>query len=157
MPLTQSLVELLASERALTLIAGRYEGFDEAWLLNSGALQISIGDYVLSGGELAAAVLIDALVRLLPGVLGSAESAELDSFSTGLLDYPNFAQEPSVRRDAPALLHQGHHTEVQRWRRKQALLRTLQRRPDLLARLELSTTDRGLLQQALHECRRLVQ
>ncbi len=156
LPLTQKLVETLSSKRALTLVAGRYEGFDDAWLLQTGAIQVSIGDYVLSGGELAAAVVIDAVVRILPGVLGSSESAELDSFSTGLLDYPNFAQEPKPLRSAPAMLLHGHHGEVERWRRQQALLRTLERRPDLFARLELSPQDQVLLREALRESRRWV-
>lgn len=150
LPLTQPLVEALAKERALTLVAGRYEGFDDHWLARTEALQVSLGDYVLSGGEPAAAVLLDAVIRLLPGVLGDAESAELDSFSTRLLDYPNLGVDGSA--DVPSLdplLGSGNHGRLAAWRREQALLRTLERRPDVLAAARLSPSDRASLRSAL--------
>ena len=148
-PLTQTLVESLSRERSLTFIAGRYEGFDDAWLGKAGALLISLGDFVLSGGELAAAALIDALIRIRPGVLGDAESAELDSHSTRLLDYPNYVSGADTTAAGSELLSAGNHGAITRWRREQALLRTLQRRPDLLAVAPLSPTDRALLISAL--------
>ncbi len=152
LPLTQALVEALAQERALTVVAGRYEGFDDRWLARTEALQVSLGDYVLSGGEPAAAVLLDAVIRLLPGVLGDVESAELDSFSTRLLDYPNLGVDGSL--DAPRLdpvLTSGDHDRLAAWRREQALLRTLERRPDVLAAARLSPSDRASLRSALRK------
>ncbi|MDW8311133.1 MAG: tRNA (guanosine(37)-N1)-methyltransferase TrmD [Burkholderiales bacterium] len=148
-PLKQKTVETLSRERALTIIAGRYEGFDDHWLRHCGAELVSIGDFVLSGGELAAAVLLDAIVRILPGVLGDAESAELDSFSTGLLDYPNFASEGAEQAATALERFSGNHSAIARWRRLQALLRTLERRPDVLAQARLTAADRSALRAAL--------
>jgi tRNA (guanine37-N1)-methyltransferase len=123
----------LAREPRLVLIAGRYEGFDERIRLGLGAEQLSIGDYVLNGGELPAMVLIDAVVRLLPGVLGDEQSAQDDSFSGGLLEYPHYTR-PEVFRGmkVPEVLLSGDHGRIAQWRRRQALERTRMWRPDLL-------------------------
>jgi len=123
----------LAREQRLILIAGRYEGFDERIRVGLDAEQISVGDYVLNGGELPAMVLIDAVVRLLPGALGDEDSAKDDSFSEGLLEYPHYTR-PEVFRDmkVPDILLSGDHGKIAAWRRQQALERTRQHRPDLL-------------------------
>jgi tRNA (guanine37-N1)-methyltransferase len=123
----------LAGEDRLILIAGRYEGFDERIRIGLDAEQISIGDYILNGGELAAMVLIDAVVRLLPGALGDEDSAKDDSFSRGLLEYPQYTR-PEVFRGmkVPEILLSGDHAKIAQWRRQQALERTQQWRPDLL-------------------------
>jgi len=123
----------LSREKRLILIAGRYEGFDERIRTGLGAEQISIGDYVLNGGELAALVVIDAVVRLLPGALGDEDSAKDDSFSEGLLEYPQYTR-PEVFRDmkVPEILLSGDHGKIAQWRRQQAIERTRLKRPDLL-------------------------
>jgi len=123
----------LSTEERLILISGRYEGFDERIRIGLGAEQISIGDYVLSGGELAAMVIIDAVVRLLAGALGDEKSAKDDSFSEGLLEYPQYTR-PEVFRDmkVPDVLLSGDHAKIARWRRQQAIERTKKHRPDLL-------------------------
>jgi tRNA (guanine37-N1)-methyltransferase len=123
----------LSKENRLVLIAGRYEGFDERIRIGLDAEQISIGDYVLNGGELAAMVIIDAVVRLLPGALGDEDSAKDDSFSEGLLEYPQYTR-PEVFRDmkVPDILLSGDHAKIAEWRRQQALERTKKWRPDLL-------------------------
>jgi tRNA (guanine37-N1)-methyltransferase len=123
----------LSKENRLVLIAGRYEGFDERIRIGLGAEQISIGDYVLSGGELAAMIVIDAVVRLLAGALGDENSAKNDSFSKGLLEYPQYTR-PEVFRDmkVPDILLSGDHGKIAEWRRQQALERTKKCRPDLL-------------------------
>lgn len=137
-PLTQRLAENLAKEDRLLIIAGHYEGLDERVIEALEPTELSIGDYVLSGGELPALVLIDAVVRLIPGVLGHDESAEHDSFSPGanrLLDHPHFTRPPEWRgRSVPPVLLGGDHGAIERWRKQQALERTAQRRPDLLDR-----------------------
>ncbi len=123
----------LSAEKRLVLIAGKYEGFDERIRTGLGAEQISIGDYVLSGGELAAMIIIDAVVRLLTGVLGDEDSPKDDSFSAGLLEYPQYTR-PEVFRDmkVPDILLSGDHGKIAEWRRRQALERTKKWRPDLL-------------------------
>jgi len=123
----------LSKENRLILIAGRYEGFDERIRIGLGAEQISIGDYVISGGELAAMVIIDAVVRLLAGVLGDEASAKDDSFSAGLLEYPQYTR-PEVFRGmkVPDILLSGDHGKIAKWRHRQALERTKKYRPDLL-------------------------
>jgi tRNA (guanine37-N1)-methyltransferase len=123
----------LSKEKRLILIAGKYEGFDERIRIGLDAKQISIGDYVLNGGELAAMVIIDAVVRLLPGALGDEDSAQDDSFSEGLLEYPQYTR-PEVFRDmkVPGILLSGDHAKIAEWRRQQALERTKKWRPDLL-------------------------
>jgi tRNA (guanine37-N1)-methyltransferase len=136
----------LTHEPGLVLLASRYEGVDERLLRNQVDEEISLGDYVLSGGELAAMVLIDAIVRQLPGVLGDAESAVQDSFVDGLLDCPHYTRPEVYRGEAvPEVLMSGHHAEIQRWRLKQALGRTWLRRPDLLAARQLTKEESGLL------------
>ena len=123
----------LSAENRLILIAGKYEGFDERIRIGLGAEQISIGDYVLNGGELAAMVIIDAVVRLLPGALGDEDSAQDDSFSDGLLEYPQYTR-PEVFRGmkVPDILLSGDHAKIAQWRKQQALERTKKWRPDLL-------------------------
>ncbi len=146
--LHHELVMALAREPGLVLLAGRYEGVDERLIRNSVDEEISIGDYVLSGGELAAMVVMDCVVRQLPGVLGDAESANQDSFVNGLLDCPHYTRPEVYDGDAvPAVLLSGNHAEIGRWRLKQALGRTWQRRPDLLERRVLSDEERALLEE----------
>ncbi|WP_127476256.1 tRNA (guanosine(37)-N1)-methyltransferase TrmD [Sulfurivermis fontis] len=144
--LDQAGVEQLAQRRRLLLVAGRYEGIDERFIEAEVDEEWSIGDYVLSGGELAAMVLIDAVARLLPGVLGHESSAAQDSFVGGLLDCPHYTR-PEVweGRAVPEVLLSGDHAAIARWREQQALGRTWLRRPDLLARLELSREQQKLL------------
>lgn len=130
---TQAKAAELSAEKRLILIAGRYEGIDERIRIGLGAEQISIGDYVLSGGELAAMVIIDAVVRLLAGALGDEDSSKDESFSEGLLEYPQYTR-PEVFRDmkVPDILLSGDHVKIAEWRRQQALERTKKWRPDLL-------------------------
>lgn len=130
---TQAKARELAQESRLILIAGRYEGFDERIRTGLGAEQVSVGDYILNGGELPAMVIVDAVVRLLPGALGDEDSAKDDSFSEALLEYPQYTR-PEVFRgmNVPDVLLSGDHAKIARWRRQQALERTQQRRPDLL-------------------------
>jgi len=132
--LDQRLVEELARESHLVLLCGHYEGFDERIRIGLKPREVSIGDYVLSGGETAAMVLIDAVVRLLPGALGNEAGAAEDSFSTGLLEHPQYTRPRSFRgMDVPEVLLSGHHAAIDAWRREQAVERTRNRRPDLLA------------------------
>jgi tRNA (guanine37-N1)-methyltransferase len=144
--------ELLARDEALILLASRYEGVDERLLRQQVDEEISIGDYVLSGGELAAMVLIDSLVRQIPGVLGDDASAEQDSFVNGLLDCPHYTR-PEVYNGAavPEVLMSGHHAEIEKWRLKQALGRTWERRPDLLAHRQLTKQEARLLAEYQQE------
>jgi len=147
-PLTQKIVEELGQLEGLVLLAGRYEGVDERLLQAEVQDQISIGDYVLSGGELPAMVLMDALIRRIPGVLNDAESAQQDSFEEGLLDFPHYTRPELYQGEpVPAVLLSGHHVEIARWRMKQALGRTWERRPDLLAKLKLSADQAVLLEE----------
>ncbi len=145
--LSHRLVMELAAEQGLVLLAGRYEGVDERVIARDMDDEISIGDYVLSGGELAAMVMIDCIVRQLPGVLGDAESASQDSFVIGLLDCPHYTR-PEVYAGlaVPPVLMSGNHAEISRWRLKQALGRTWQRRPDLLRERALSGDEQELLE-----------
>jgi tRNA (guanine37-N1)-methyltransferase len=134
-PLTQGLVRELAAGPGATLLCGRFEGVDQRVIEARGLIEVSIGDYVLSGGELAAMVLLDACVRLLPGVMGAAESAEEESFSQGLLEYPHYTRPAEWQgRAVPPVLLSGHHAEVARWRQAEAERITKERRPDLWAR-----------------------
>ena len=150
--LTQAKAQSLARLPGLLLLAGRYEGVDERLLESEIDECVSIGDYVLSGGELPALVMIDAMVRLLPGVLGDAESAQQDSFVAGLLDWPHYTR-PEVfeERAVPEVLLSGNHAAIQRWRTKQALGRTWQRRPDLIERLRLTAEQQKLLGEFVAE------
>jgi tRNA (guanine37-N1)-methyltransferase len=150
--LTQQGVRELGAATGLVLVAGRYEGIDERVLESEVDLELSIGDYVLSGGELPALVLIDALARLLPGALGDERSAQQESFSAGLLDWPHYTRpEDYAGRRVPAVLLGGDHAAIDRWRLKQALGRTWQRRPELLERLELDAQRAALLQEFMKE------
>jgi tRNA (guanine37-N1)-methyltransferase len=146
-PYTQQKAEELAEESHLVFICGHYEGFDERIREHLVTDEISIGDYVLTGGELAAMVVIDSVARLLPGVLGNEMSAVTDSFSTGLLEYPHYTR-PAKFRDweVPDVLISGHHINVANWRRKQSLRRTWQRRPELLVKVELTEEERQWIQ-----------
>ncbi|MBX9912738.1 MAG: tRNA (guanosine(37)-N1)-methyltransferase TrmD [Pseudomonadaceae bacterium] len=150
--LNQSAVRELAQEEALILIAGRYEGVDERFIQAHVDEEWSIGDYVLSGGELPAMVLIDAVTRLLPGALGHANSAEEDSFSDGLLDCPHYTR-PEVYADqsVPAVLLGGNHEHIRRWRLQQSLGRTYERRADLLESRSLSGEEQKLLAEYLRQ------
>ena len=150
--LTQQGVRELASEQALILIAGRYEGIDERFIEAHVDEEWSIGDYVLSGGELPAMVLIDAVTRLLPGALGHADSAEEDSFSDGLLDCPHYTR-PEVYegKRVPDVLLSGNHEHIRRWRLQQALGRTWERRADLLDSRSLSGEEKKLLEEYIRQ------
>lgn len=150
--LHHDLVMELAAEPGLIFLAGRYEGVDERLLHRQVDAEISIGDYVLSGGELAAMVLIDSVVRQLPGVLGDAESAVQDSFVSGLLDYPHYTRPEVCQGEAvPEVLLSGNHARIGRWRLKQALGRTWLRRPDLLQKRVLSEEEQRLLEEFKQE------
>ena len=141
-------VDELAKEGGLVMLAGRYEGVDERLVSRAIDDEVSIGDYVLSGGELAAMVLIDAVVRQLPGALGDSESASQDSFVNGLLDHPHYTRpEVSEGLAVPQVLLSGNHAHIAKWRLKQALGRTWQRRPDLLAKRGLSEAESALLEE----------
>lgn len=145
-PLTQARVRALASRERLLLLCGRYEGVDERLVAAEVDEELSIGDYVLSGGELAAAVVIDAIARVQPGALNDAESAAQDSFEDGLLDCPHFTRPVEHELGTvPEVLLSGNHSEIARWRRRQSLARTLLRRPDLLERAALTAEDREIL------------
>ncbi|GFE57792.1 tRNA (guanosine(37)-N1)-methyltransferase TrmD [Geobacter sp. AOG1] len=147
-PFSQGMAETLAREKGLVIICGRYEGVDERVRELFGADEISLGDFVLTGGEIAAMAVTDAVTRLIPGVLGSAESAAADSFSDGLLEYPHYTRPPEFRGLAvPEVLLSGNHREIDRWRRCQSLERTLRERPDLLATARLTDADRRCLRE----------
>ncbi|MBI4328345.1 MAG: tRNA (guanosine(37)-N1)-methyltransferase TrmD [Chloroflexi bacterium] len=147
-PFTQKVGQELARSPALVLICGHYEGVDERVRERVATDEISIGDYVLTGGELAALVVIDAVARHVPGVLGNEESAATDSFAGGLLQYPQYTRPADYRGWlVPDVLLSGNHAEIARWRRHQSLLRTLLRRPDLLPRAELTKEDLRFLNE----------
>ncbi|ADI13211.1 tRNA (guanosine(37)-N1)-methyltransferase TrmD [Truepera radiovictrix] len=146
-PLTQPLAETLAAKGHLCLLSGRYEGFD-ARVETLVTREVSVGDFVMMGGEVAALALIEATARLLPGVLGDAESFAQDSFTTGLLDYPEYTRPLEWEgQRVPEVLLSGHHANVARWRRERALERTLKRRPELLERAALTEADRAFLRE----------
>lgn len=155
--LTQARAQALAGLGRLVLLCGRYEGVDERVAQHLATLELSIGDYVLTGGELAAAVVVDAVTRLLPKALGDERSAVDESFSAhpearisagGILDCPHYTRPAEFRGfKVPDALVSGHHDEVRRWRRREALLKTRRQRPDLLERARLSEEDRALLEQ----------
>lgn len=151
-PLDHGVVEELAALPGMVLVCGRYEGVDERLIRREIEDEISIGDYVLSGGELAAMVVLDAVIRQLPGVLGDAESARQDSFVEGLLDCPHYTR-PEVYEGerVPEVLMSGNHADIDRWRLKQSLGRTWLRRPELLERLELTARERALLDEFRRE------
>ncbi|WP_432774260.1 tRNA (guanosine(37)-N1)-methyltransferase TrmD [Brevibacillus gelatini] len=151
-PYNQKLAEELAQEEHLVFICGHYEGYDERIREHLVTDEISIGDYVLTGGELAAMVVIDSIVRLQPGALGNQSSAVEDSFSTGLLEYPHYTRPAEFRGwKVPDILLSGHHANIERWRLKESLRRTKARRPDLLAKLELTDEMKKLLAELEQE------
>ncbi len=147
-PLTQEMARDLSDQEGLILLCGRYEGIDERLLEKQVDQEISIGDYVLSGGELPAMVLIDTVSRLIPGVLGHADSAEQDSFVNGLLDCPHYTR-PEVLdgKNVPAILLSGNHAAIEQWRLQQSLVRTRERRPDLFNNRELTEHEQNLVEQ----------
>ncbi len=146
------MAEELAAYSQIILICGHYEGVDERVRQHLSDREISIGDYVLTGGELSAMVVVDAVGRLIPGVLGNSESTLSESFSMGLLEYPQYTR-PSEYRGwkVPDVLISGHHREIDRWRRRESLRRTLIRRPDLLKDADLSAEDKMILQTLTEE------
>jgi tRNA (guanine37-N1)-methyltransferase len=149
---TQSEAERLGRLDHVVLLCGRYEGMDERVHELVATEELSIGDYVLSGGELAALVVVDAVSRLVPGVVGDEQSVAEDSFSRGLLDYPHYTRPAEVAgRKVPDVLLSGHHADVRRWRRKAALARTLERRPELLEHATLDEDERALLDEIKKE------
>jgi tRNA (guanine37-N1)-methyltransferase len=144
----QQIAQEFAACRRLIIICGHYEGVDERVSEHLVTDEISIGDYVLSGGEPAAVVVIDAVVRLLPGVLGSAESLVDDSHVSGLLEYPQYTRPPVYREwSVPEVLLSGNHAQIAQWRREQAIRRTLKRRPELLEKAELSPKEKKLIEK----------
>lgn len=150
--LTQQGLNDLAKAKRLVLVCGRYEGIDERVIASDIDEEWSIGDYVLSGGEIAAMVMVDGIIRLIPEVLGDADSAQQDSFMSGLLDYPHYTRPEDVDgMRVPAVLLSGDHKAILRWRTKQALGQTWRRRPDLLASLDLTPQDRALLEEFIKE------
>lgn len=150
--LNQAGVASLAEQQGLILIAGRYEGIDERLIQSEVDEEWSLGDYVLSGGELPAMVMIDAIVRLLPGALGHEQSAQQDSFSNGLLDCPHYTRpEQLAGQSVPAVLLSGDHERIRRWRLEQSLGRTYERRPELLESLELDQEQQTLLKKYISE------
>ncbi len=151
-PFNQAAAQRLSGLPGVILLAGRYEGIDERLIEAQVDEEISLGDYVLSGGEIAAMAVIDATVRLLPGVLGDDESALQDSFSAGLLDFPHYTRPEMVDgRQVPEVLLSGDHARIDRWRMKQAIGRSFSRRPDLLEKLELDVEQKQLLAEYLKE------
>ena len=145
-PLTQPVVERLTAHDDLIIICGRYEGVDERVRQRLATLELSLGDYVISGGELAAMIVIDAITRLIPGAVGSIESTQDDSFATGLLQFPQYTRPADFHGwKPPDVLLSGNHAEIARWRRRESLRRTLQRRPDLLDKANLSSDDQKFL------------
>ena len=144
----QNIAKELAREENLVLLCGHYEGVDERALELTGAESLSIGDYVLTGGELAAMVVMDAVSRMVPGVLTNGESGETESFEGNLLEYPQYTRPEEYRGlRVPDVLLSGHHANIERWRREQSLMRTIERRPDLMDKVELDKKDRKYLRE----------
>ena len=150
---TQKQAELFMKYNEIIIVSGRYEGFDERLLdLTENAVEISIGDYVLSGGEIAASVIIDSITRLIPGVLGDEQSAVEESFTSGLLDHPHYTRPEIVRnKEVPNVLLSGNHKAIKRWRLKQSIMKTFKKRPDLLKTRKLSKEEQLLLDEYLDE------
>ena len=149
---SQAEARRLAALDHLVIVSGRYEGIDERVREHLATEEISIGDYVLSGGELASLVILDACARLIPGAVGDEGSVEADSFTRGLLDFPQFTR-PAEFRDwkVPDVLLSGHHEAIRRWRKREALRRTFERRPELLALAELDDEERAMLRELRRE------
>ncbi len=151
-PLSQLALERFSKESGLIMVCGRYEGIDERVINDLVDEEWSVGDYVLSGGEIPAMVMMDGISRLLPGVLGHEDSAEQDSFVDGLLDYPHYTRPEAVaEQSVPAVLLSGNHEVIKKWRMKQALGKTWQIRPDLLEKLDLSSVQKTLLEEYIAE------
>jgi tRNA (guanine37-N1)-methyltransferase len=151
-PFTQRIAQELAAHPRLALVSGRYEGFDERIRQHLATDELSMGDFVLTGGELPALAVVDAVARLLPGVLGDPTGAQDDSHASGLLEYPHYTRPPDFRGwTVPDVLLSGDHARIQRWRHEQALRRTFLRRPDLLLQQTLSEADRLVLSQFAQE------
>ena len=148
---------LLASEGGLILVCGRYEGVDERFIDQHVDGEISIGDFVLTGGELAAMVVIDAVARLIPGVLGNEDSAGSDTFCDGLVEHAHFTRPPTFEDEpVPDVLLSGNHQKIERWRRETALMRTVMKRPDLLAQRVFSSQERDILVKWRRDIDRLI-
>ena len=149
-PFSQAEAARLSALERIVILCGRYEGIDDRVRVNLATEELSIGDYVLSGGELPALVIIDAVARLIPGVVGDEDSVASDSFSRGLLDYPHYTR-PAEFRDwkVPDVLVSGHHGEIRKWRKRQALELTLMRRPELLADAELDVEEQEILRELI--------
>jgi tRNA (guanine37-N1)-methyltransferase len=146
---SQAIARALSAHERLALICGRYEGVDERIRTRLVTDEISIGDYVLTGGELPALILIDAVTRLLPGALGDPTGAQDDSHAVSLLEYPHYTRPPEFRGErVPDILLSGDHAKIEKWRREQSLLRTLERRPDLLEKAELTEKEREFLRKS---------
>jgi len=150
---TQKHAELFKKQSEIIIVSGRYEGFDERVIgLTKNSVEISIGDYVLSGGEIAASVIIDSITRLIPGVLGDEQSAVQDSFTSGLLDHPHYTRPEIIRdKEVPNVLLSGNHEAIKRWRLKQSIVTTFKKRPDLLKQRKLSNDEQKLLDEYLEE------
>jgi tRNA (guanine37-N1)-methyltransferase len=145
---SQGVARRLAAEPHIVLLCGRYEGIDERVAEHVATEELSIGDYVLSGGELPALVVVDAVSRLVPGVVGDEQSVEADSFWRGLLDHPHYTRPAEFRgHRVPEVLTSGHHAEIRKWRRRMALRRTAERRPDLLETAELDAEEREFVDE----------
>mgnify|MGYP001140058309 CR=1 FL=1 len=154
----QRLAESLAGASQLILVCGRYEGVDERFIERHVDAEVSIGDFVLTGGELGAMVVIDAVVRLIPGVLGNADSAGSDTFSDGLVEHAHYTRPAEFDGDSvPEVLLSGHHRQIDRWRRETALIRTVLKRPDLVSRRSLSGQERTWLEKWQREIGRLLE
>jgi tRNA (guanine37-N1)-methyltransferase len=148
----QKIAQELSGYDRVALLCGRYEGIDERIRTGIVSDEISIGDYVLTGGELPALILIDAISRLIPGVLGDPTGAEDDSHASGLIEYPHYTRPPEFRGEkVPDVLLSGDHAKIEKWRREQSLIRTLQRRPDMLEKAELTDADRKFLAKVREE------
>jgi tRNA (guanine37-N1)-methyltransferase len=151
-PLTHATGVRLSRMGHLVVLCGRYEGVDDRVRQFLATEELSIGDYVLSGGELPALVIVDVVSRLVPGVVGDGESVERDSFAGGLLDYPQYTRPADFRGlPVPGVLLSGHHAEIARWRRREALARTLDRRPDLIESAQLDAADRAVLRELMEQ------
>ena len=150
---TQKHAESFMKDSEIIIVSGRYEGFDERVIsLTENSVEISIGDYVLSGGEIATSVIVDSISRLIPGVLGDEQSAAQDSFTSGLLDHPHYTRPEIIRdKEVPKVLLSGNHKAIKRWRLKQSIVRTFKKRPDLLKKRKLSKDEQLLLDEYLEK------
>ena len=151
-PFTQRIAEELSQEENLVFLCGHYEGIDERIIEEIVTDEISLGDFVLTGGELAAITIIDAVSRLVPGVLGKEDSFADESFSDGLLEYPQYTRPPVFHgKEVPEILLSGHHVNIAKWRREQSLIRTVKKRPDLLETAELTAKERQFVERLQEE------